>query len=161
MNLNFSCSLVNLLSTLSSSSPGSRLIATSLVSPNNSEAASFDVFAPSSETASLSVVTVVVGVVVACVVVVGLGVVMGILLGVVVVVATRIGILELYPFLSPTLAPAPTERSEWRPGPGAAFWVQNSELEWTEGCCRYQGGSGLKTAISENIIHSHPSLQDH
>ena len=89
----------------------------------------------------------------------GLGVVMGILLGVEVVVATRMGILELYPLLSP--APAPTERSEWRPGPGAAFWVQNSELEWTEGCCRYQGGSGLKTAISENIIHSHPALQDH
>ena len=71
------------------------------------------------------------GVVVDWVVVVGLGVVMGILLGVEVVVATRIGILELNPLLS---SPAPTERSEWRPGPGAAFWVQNSELEWTEGC---------------------------
>ena len=81
------------------------------------------------------------GVVVDWVVVVGLGVVMGILLGVEVVVATRMGILELNPLLS---APAPTERSEWRPGPGGAFWVQNSELEWTEGCWRYQGGSGLK-----------------
>ena len=85
----------------------------------------------------------------AWVVVVGLGVVMGILRGVEVVVATRMGILELYPLLSPESlmmsAPAPTERSEWRPGPGAALWVQNSELEWTEGCWRYQGGSGLKT----------------
>ena len=109
MSLNFSCSLVNLLSTLSSSSPGSRLIAASLVSPNNLDKESFDV----SEAASLSVVvTGVVGVVVDCVVVVGLGVVMGILLGVEVVVATRMGILELYPLLSPPSAPAPMERSE-------------------------------------------------
>ena len=90
---------------------------------------------------------------VACVVVVGLGVVMGILIGVEVVVATRMGILELYPRLSPESlmsAPAPTERSEWRPGPGAALWVQNSELEWTEGCWRYHGGSGLKMVTSED-----------
>lgn len=101
-------------------------MATSLVSPNNTaESESFGVFAPLfSEVASLSIiVTVVVVVVVGDVVVVGLGVVIGILLGVAVVVATRIGILELYPTLSP-----PRERSEWRP-PGAAFCVQNSEFE--------------------------------
>ena len=96
MNLKFSISFVNLLSTLSSSSPGSRLITASLLSRNNTESQPCDVAATFSEAVSLSVVPGVVDVVdVVVVVVVGLGVVMGILLGVEVVVATRMGILEL------------------------------------------------------------------
>ena len=95
MNLKFSYSFVNLLSTLSSSSPGSRLITASLLSRNNTESQPCEVAASSSEAVSLSVVPGVVDVVVDWVVVVGLGVVMGILLGVEVVVATRMGILEL------------------------------------------------------------------
>ena len=39
--------------------------------------------------------------------------------------------------------------SDCLPGPAAALCSQNSELEWSEGCCRYHGGSGLQKYFCE------------
>ena len=39
--------------------------------------------------------------------------------------------------------------SDCLPGPAAALCSQNSELECSEGCCRYQGGSGLQKYFCE------------
>ena len=39
--------------------------------------------------------------------------------------------------------------SDCLPGPAAALCSQNSELECSEGCCRYHGGSGLQKYFCE------------
>ena len=99
---------------------------------------------------SASSVVVVSGVTVVVLGVVGLGVVIGILLGGWVVVATRIGILELkFFFPEGSLITGAMSRSFWI----AELGSQVSWLPWSGFCtgCKYQGGNGGRRVMSEAL----------